>query len=163
MELIIVFFIGIITSTIGGLLGWLFVPTLKNFLENVFCSIYLKFSPSAVYLTDTWITMFEEPEPDGTIIESTEEVKIIQRGKNIKGQSKIRGKYPREFIYDGEIYHDLFWGKYRHKDSQKGSTAGKGIFLLEITKDRQEMNGFCAWLDKDTKKIETSDYVWKRK
>jgi hypothetical protein len=159
MQYLIGFVLGVVASLIAGLLQ----PAIRQGLITFATLLYMKLSPHSLSLTDKWTATFSEPEASGEVISTAEHIDLKQQGSKIYGRGTIGSPYPRDFTYSGEIYHDLVWGKYEHRDCQKGSTAGKGICMLEVSKDRKTMEGFCAWLDKDTKRIETSKYQWVRR
>ena len=159
MELFLGFLLGVIASLFAGFLQ----PTLRKGMKSLYIQLHMWVNPSSVSITDHWESTFEEPEANGKLIKTTETIDLKQSGLSIKGESDIGGPYPREFTYDAELYHDLVWGKYENKGAESGATSGRGVFLLELSKDRKTMEGFCAWLDKDTKKVELSKYLWSRK
>jgi hypothetical protein len=152
------FFGGVLASLTAAL----FHPVLRNTLVATARQIVQSINPNAMSLTGHWEAAFSEPSRDSNSIDSNEKIRLTQRGNILIGESELGDPYPRSFAYRAEIYHDLVWGTYRNSKEQKGAVSGRGVFLLEISKDRKSMEGFCTWMDNDTKKIESSKYVWKR-
>jgi hypothetical protein len=152
------YILGIVTTICCSLL----VPVLRKALIDLALQINQVINKDALNLTDTWEAKFNEPDSEGNNILTNETINLTQRGNAFSGKSNIQKPYPRCFIYQAVIYHNLVWGQYHKSGEQKGAIAGRGVFLLEISQDRKSMEGFCSWMDHDTKKIESSKYVWVR-
>ena len=52
----------------------------------------------------------------------------------------------------------FFW----KENTEPGSLEGKGVFLIKVNDERNKMNGYCAFHDKDSSQIEKSEYAWKK-
>lgn len=119
---------------------------------------------TTIDVTGMWTSVWEETEKDlKSIISSREEIKFIQKGNQIVGQSEIKGKYPRKFRHEGWIYHNIYFGEFFELTKRKGATNGRGNCLLKINENCDRMEGTCSWYDIDTKKVSTSEYVLKLK
>ena len=158
MKYFISFLIGCGSSAI---VAYVF-PRLIKPIYSFFNRLYFKYSKYAIDLSGKWNAKFKEPEANGNILETTEEITLTQKGSYIEGEGIIGGKYARRFKYSGYIIHNILNGTYQRIDEPKGSIIGMGSFQLKISSDIRSMDGKCMWLDKDTNKIETSDYEWKK-
>ena len=152
------FIFGIIASIIAGLL----IPGIRGqFIFYLQC-IYQKISGSAIDLTDTWKASFVEVDTENETISSLEKVKVKHKGKSFFGVGEIGDPYPRKFIYHGTVFQDLVSGYYEKEGTLPGSLEGRGVFLLQIDKNCKTMSGHCSWFDRDSQKIEASNYEWRR-
>lgn len=158
-DIVISFFIGCLSAITVGY----FIPATKRRLYSIFNRLYFQFSPYAINLSGKWEAHFTETEVDGNILDSLELITMQQTGSYLEGIGKIEDKYARKFRYTGQIIHDFVNGTYHRLDEPRGSIVGVGFFQLKISQDRNTLKGKCMWLDKDTEKIETSDYKWTRK
>lgn len=150
---------GVIASILAGLL----LPGIRRQIIFYLQYIYQKVSGSAINLTDTWEASFTEVDKNKATLNSLEKIKIKHKAKNIIGDGEIEGPYPRKFKYHGTVFQDLVSGYYEKEGTQPGSLEGRGVFLLKINETRTKMSGFCSWFDKDSKKLEVSNYEWDRK
>jgi hypothetical protein len=159
MEKIAIFVGGVLTSWFADLL----FPKFRESVECIFTRLYFLINKNAINLTGYWESLYKEPTSNGSVIETKESIHIKQIGSKIKGTGKIGDPYPREFCFIGEIYQDLMLGWYERDGSEQGSTTGRGVFMLEISRDRRTMKGYCTWMDKDTNRTESSLYTWNKK
>jgi|GEM_PF-6132569 len=152
------FIIGFISSTLAGF----FVPWWGHKIQSARNYIYFRVFPSTIDLSGEWKADFQEPENDGTLLESSEAVTLTQKGSTLKGGGTTGGKYTRKFKFSGEIIQNVFRGTYERVGEKRGVLIGTGVFELAVSADRQTMVGKCIWLDKYTSQIECSDYKWSR-
>lgn len=152
------FLVGVCSSTFVAYV----IPSLYKPIYVVFNKLFLKYSKYAIDLTGEWQATYKEPEVDGSIREAIENISLIQTGAYMQGKGRSNGPHPRRFKYSGEIVQDIINGEYQRRGEQRGSLAGMGSFQLKMSTDRKSMVGHCMWLDKDTEKIESSDYIWRK-
>ncbi len=158
LDIALGFIIGFISSILAGY----FIPWWSKKLQSAKNYIYFRIFHSAIDLSGKWRADFREPENDGAILDSSEEILLTQKGSVLVGDGMVAGKYPRRFKYNGQIIHDVFKGTYERIGETRGSIVGTGLFELKVSTDRQTMTGKCIWLDKHTQKIEGSDYTWSK-
>jgi hypothetical protein len=48
----------------------------------------------------------------------------------------------------------------KKENTESGLLEGNGVFLIKVTDERDKMNGYCAFHDKDSSQIESSEYAW---
>lgn len=119
---------------------------------------------TTIDISGEWSSVWEETEKDlKSVITSTEEIKFTQKGNQIVGQSATNGKYPRRFRHEGWIYHNIYFGEFFELTKRKGATNGRGNCLLKINENCDTMEGTCSWYDIDTKKVSSSEYIFKLK
>ena len=153
---------GIILGVIGSLIAsFIFVP-LRAGLSEVWHTSRRILDTNVIDITDSWNAEFSEPDEAGNYDTVKEVVKLKQYGVTVKGTSSIGGSLPRHFKYQLRLVHNLLIGHYRVSGAARGAVSGSGVLLLSLSDDRRSLDGKCIWLDRDTKKIEVSDYSMKR-
>ena len=159
MEILITF-LG--TLALSILTAWLTEP-LRDAIGDAFFRIGNFFDKDAFDLSGKWEAEFTESDTEGKGKVSTKEIiDFKQYGRVLKGESKIKDHEKRSFIYKCRIFHNTVAGNYEVKEKKKGSTSGSGTLLLKIEDTREEMNGRCVWIDRDSKEIEESSYSAKK-
>lgn len=158
MENFVYFCLGLLCSFIIDL----FFPSLRDWVLSLLSHIQQKISGNPINISDTWQAEFTEQDAQGKVLQSTETIKIKHHGARLEATGNIGAPHPRSFKYTGKVYHDLVWGTYEKEGTNTGSLEGKGVFILKINPERNEMKGFCTYHDRDTGTLEHSPYVWRR-
>ena len=91
-------------------------------------------------------------------VEVKETLTLKQFGQALKAQGTLEEESARQFTYELRIVHDVVFGTYQVKNATKGAISGSGTLLVRVSDDRKGMHGKCIWLDRETKKIEASQY-----
>lgn len=110
----------------------------------------------------TWKANYSETDHENNTFESEELINLKHYGTFFEATGNIKGKYPRVFNYTGKVYNNLLWGFYQKENTEPGSLEGKGVFLIKVNDEKDKMNGYCAFHDKDSGRIEKSEYAWEK-
>lgn len=108
-----------------------------------------------------WNSKYYEPTAQKSDIEEVSEVITLEQlFSYVRGVGRPVRATSTEFIFMGRIRASVFEGQYIVKNSNNPS--GRGFFQLIIAPSHDVMDGCCIWLDRDTKKIESSKYKWNK-
>ena len=113
-------------------------------------------------ISGKWNGAWDEPSEryPYTLQTSADVVRLKQVGRLVWGKSQRDDDDETVFKYIGYLRRDIFLGIYSQEKSNK--PFGMGAFEFKILNNDNEMDGFCIWHDKDSKRIESSEYILER-
>ena len=154
--------IGIVIGVFTGLIVNFMSPPFNRFVTACFSWIFQLMNPEKFDLTGNWEQVFDEPKSENTDERQTvtEKIKLKHVGSVITGDGDTDINQ-RHFSYRCTIKHNLLFGEYVKK-GQQGNISGSGMIQLIVSPDRLTMEGQTTWYDNDTKKIESSNAIWKK-
>lgn len=149
LHYVITFIVGVIATLIARPL----IKLIINLGYHVFTDV-----PN---ISGTWRALFNEPDEQGNIVQTEEEINLHQFGRIVWGEGATCDSLHRIFKHNGRLVRNTLLGEYRRKKYKQ--LAGYGRFQLKVSADNNEMSGHCVWYDQHTDDIQTSEYTWKRK
>jgi hypothetical protein len=108
----------------------------------------------------TWVVDFTDPAYSQGQRPVSIDANLQQFGRFLKGTGHIHGEPGDPFVYWGIIKRNAFYGTFSRKDSKV--LAGTGTFILKISANSRQLQGYCSWYDNLLDDVWTSQYQWSR-
>ena len=145
----------------GAIISWIVAIVLGRYSPQIWSIVTGFFQPDLPNIAGSWEANYCEQNENGCTVTAREVIILKQLGRLVWGQGHVSGREVDIFNFSGKIFRNNIIGKYQIKGP--GGPSGSGAFQLKITSSDDKMNGYCIWLDKDTDKIDTSEYNWEKR